>query len=475
MVPPKDRSINKDLTDVRSKLLNLNKRVKQLSDEKGIPTSTTLSKPSEEPVKDIDYEAMRAKLRTVNAYLRKKMDNSAELPTQEAPAQEIVREEVEPQLEEVPDVSEVAAVTEVAQVATPSVSDVEEKTTLDLPDVGEAQELNVNERCGVGLDLGTAYLVASREIEGKKVFVKNERNSFLSVRADKATIDLLERLKIKYAALGDQMYVLGNLALNLANVFNREVQRSMQVGILNPSEAESIPILQLIVKHIIWEPRKPGELCCFSIPADPIDREQDTIYHKGVFEGILRNIGYSPIIIDEGYAVVLSELGYKDFTGIGVSCGGGMVNACAAYRSVPALSFSITRGGDWIDQSAASVLNMPVVKVTTIKEQGMSIKEPNGREEEAIAIYYRNYIRYFLESMSKVFMNSAETPQFNEPVDIVFAGGSSMVKGFLDVVMEEVKAVDLVFPLGQIKMAEDPFTSVSRGCLFNAINSDEES
>ncbi|MBF0521927.1 MAG: cell division FtsA domain-containing protein [Candidatus Omnitrophica bacterium] len=398
---------------------------------------------------------MRDKLKVINQYLRKKL-----APEVVAVAKETVTEEVPDQIMPEPD------------GMAPTLS--EEKTTsISLPSAGEPQEKKAPERLGVGLDLGTAYLVASREVEGSRVFVKTERNAFLSVRADNATKELLEKLRIKYASLGNNMFVLGNLALNLANIFNREVQRSMSVGILNPSESESIPIIKLIVQNILWPARREGEICCFSIPANPIDRNQDTIYHRGVFEGILRTLGFHPIVIDEGYAVVLSELEYKDFTGIGVSCGGGMVNVCAAYRSVPVLSFSITRGGDWIDKSAATVLNIPVSQATTIKEQGMNLKSPKSREEEAIAIYYRNYIRYFLESMAQVFGNSKEPLQFRDPIDIVFAGGSSLVGNFLDVVKEELINVRLGFRVGEIKKSDEPFTSVTRGCLFHAINTEE--
>ena len=402
---------------------------------------------------------MREKLRLINDYLRRRMrGEDVERPLElEVPVKEIVTEftpspieEAEEHIEEEP---------------------VEEKATFELPKAAASRTKKTSERTGVGLDLGTSYIVAAREVEANRVFVKNERNAFLSVRDDASTRELLSKLKIKYAALEDNMYVLGNLALELANIFNRETQRSMSVGILNPSEGQSIPILKLLVENILWAPRSENEVCCFSIPAQPIDREQDTVYHRGVFEGILRGIGFEPLIVDEGYAVILSELEYKDFSGIGVSCGGGMVNICAAFKSVPILSFSITRGGDWIDKSAASVLGVHTSRITLLKEQGVSLKRPKTREEEAIAIYYRNYIHYFLENIAQVFGKSKDTPKFKEPVDIVFAGGSSMVGDFLGVVKEEIKSVNMGFAIGDLKLSEEPFTSVSRGCLFHAINS----
>jgi hypothetical protein len=227
----------------------------------------------------------------------------------------------------------------------------------------------------------------------------------------------------------------------------------------------------MLVKNILWAPRKEKEVCCFSMPAAPIDRDQDTVYHRGIFENLLKEFGFEPMFVDEGYAVVLAELADQDFTGIGISCGAGLVNICAAFKSVPVLSFSISRGGDWIDKSAASVLGIPSSTVTAIKEEGFSLKHPTTREQEAITIYYKGYIQYFLGKMAEVFAKSASAPEFNKPVDIVLAGGSTLVGDFLDVVKDELKNVDLGFTLGKIRVAEDPFTTVCRGSLFYAIYS----
>ena len=459
-----ESNINNDLEDVGARLKKLNARVKSLASGK-MGEAKPQQRPSE-GVKDLSVEQMRDKLRTINQYLRRKLADDSVVPSPEPVVKKTISRET---------ISEDVGEDNFPDTSAPPPQQAQETTTsVSLPSTGSPSvEGPLQERLGVGLDVGTAYLVASREIQGSKVFVKTERNAFLSVRGDQATQDFLKELRIKYASLGNNMFVLGNLAHKFANILNSEVQRTMSMGILNPSESESISIIKLIVQNILWEPREKGEICCFSIPANPVDRNQDTIYHRSVFEGILKTIGYEPVVIDEGYAVVLSELEYKNFTGVGVSCGGGMVNVCAAYRSVPLISFSMTRGGDWIDKSTAKVLNIPITQVTTIKEQGMDLKSPKSREEEALAIYYRNYIRYFLENMAQVFNKAQETPQFSEPVDIVFAGGSSLVGGFIDMVKEELSHVKIGLSIGEIKISDDPFTSVARGCLFQAINNQE--
>ena len=426
MVDKNYDNTDEELERIRDRLLIINKKVKKCSGFQGKPEHNgkisndlnTASSP-----KNASLSEIREKLHTINDYLLKQVNDKETVVVSPKPPH--------------------------------TVSDTFE----ELP-----------ERTGIGLDLGTSYLVTARESRKRTVYTKNERNAFLSVRCDKVTQDLLKRLDIKYVRVNNQLYILGNAALDLANIFTREMQRSMSQGILNPSEAESIPIIKILIENILWSPREEGEACCFSVPANPIDRDQDTIYHRSVFESILKSLGFQPLTIDEGYAVVLSELEDKDFTGIGISCGGGMVNICAAFKSVPVVSFSITRGGDWIDKSAAAVLGISASRVTAAKEHGINIKTPAGREEEAIAIYYKHFIDYFLDSMAQVLYKNSNAPQFKEPVHMVFAGGTTLVGDFLSVVKDRLQNVDLGFDVASIKRAEDPFTSVSRGCLFNAIN-----
>ena len=66
--------------------------------------------------------------------------------------------------------------------------------------------------------------------------------------------------------------------------------------------------------------------------------------------GYFESLGYKAVAINEGLAVIFSELEDQNFTGIGISCGGGMCNVTLAYLSIPSIMFSITKGGDFIDQ-----------------------------------------------------------------------------------------------------------------------------
>lgn len=121
-----------------------------------------------------------------------------------------------------------------------------------------------------------------------------------------------------------------------------------------------------------------------------------------------------------------------------------MFNVCVCYKTIPAVSFSTSRAGDWIDKNVAQVLGIKVNRATAIKEKGISLLSPANREEEAVAIYYRNLITYTLTNIKNKFEKAEQMPAFPEPVDIVCSGGSSLINGFIEVFKEELKK--LSFP-----------------------------
>jgi len=323
---------------------------------------------------------------------------------------------------------------------------------------------------GRGLDVGTANLVsAAQDIEGSVTF-KLQRNVFLDIDADAYTKNMLTRLNVQYVVLAGRMVVVGDPAFELANIFNRETRRPMQRGVISAGENDALPIERLLLEKLLGSPTQPNEVCYFSIPADPIDGEFNVIYHRGVFEGLLRQIGYTPKTIIEGHAVVFAEMSDNDFSGIGISCGGGMFNICVAYKSIPALSFATCRGGDWIDRNVAQVLGIKASRATAIKERGMDLRSPKNREEQAIEIYYRNLIHHTLVQIKERFEKADGMPNFPEPVDIVCAGGTSLIGGYIETFRDEFAKLRFPIPIRTIRLAEDPLYSVAKGCLVAALS-----
>ena len=324
-------------------------------------------------------------------------------------------------------------------------------------------------RPGKGLDVGTANLVCAREQDGS-VVIQAIRNAFLDVQADPFTRNMLARLKIQSIQKDDRLFIVGDTAFELANVFNRETRRPMQNGMLSPAEANALPIERVLLEKVLGAPSTPGERCVFSVPATPVDSTTNVAYHRGVISEMLSKLGYSPFSIQEGYAVVLTELEAQEFTGIGISCGGGMFNVCVSYKSVPVVNYSTSRGGDWVDQNAAAAIGAPASRLCAIKEKGMDIASPQSAEEEAIAIYYRQLVEYTLNTLKLKFESSRELPSFPEPVDLVCSGGSSLAGGFVALFKEQLQKTRFPIKVRDVRLAAEPLNTVSQGCLIAALS-----
>ena len=166
---------------------------------------------------------------------------------------------------------------------------------------------------------------------------------------------------------------------------------------------------------------------CFSVPAAPLGAEESLTYHEVTVKQILSEAGYQSKSINEGLAVIYSELDDSNFTGIGISLGGGLCNVCLAYLSVPVLSFSIPKAGDFIDASAAAVTGERANQIRLVKEDSFHF---NGffadKTQQVIGVYYDDMIRSLVTALKEAFGRTKSVPKFSRPIPIVLSGGTTL-------------------------------------------------
>lgn len=318
---------------------------------------------------------------------------------------------------------------------------------------------------GRAIDVGTTKLISACWTAANEMRFRRERNAFLDLKKCDYTRKMLEHLDVKYSEPNGRIYVAGDAAFEIANVLERNTRRPMSRGVVSATEHDAIAVLKSLIERLVPPARVEDELCVYSVPADPIDADIDGVYHSGVIEQIVKGMGFRPYPIHEGLAVVFSEMENEGYTGIGVSCGGGMFNVCVAYRGVEAVSFSTARGGDWIDEHAAKALGLPAPEVCAAKESGFDLRHANGRVEEALAIYTRNLIRYTLDGLARRFEERDVLPAFGRPVALSLAGGAVLAPGFLDLFREEFGRRSMPFDVAEIRGAPEPLHAVARGGL----------
>jgi len=318
-----------------------------------------------------------------------------------------------------------------------------------------------------GLDVGTMNILSGRQEGAETVFVQ-QRNSFVEIEYSDMAEQMLSRSEVLHIRKDDKVYVVGDDALNFANIFNKETRRPMQHGILSSEEASAIPMIKLITEQVVGEPSKPNERLFYSSPADPIDSPLTTLYHEKTLESMLGDMGYDPEPINEGMAVIYSELADNNFTGLGISFGAGMTNVCLSYYAVPVMKFSIARGGDWVDEQTAQATGTPVDKVTSIKEDDFELdfRTDVGGVEGALAIYYENLLDYVIENIAREV--DEEDVEEGLDVPVVVTGGTSSPNGFEDLFADHLEDANIPFSISGVHSADEPMYSVASGALVAA-------
>ena len=339
-----------------------------------------------------------------------------------------------------------------------------------------------------GLDVGTAFLVAARDIDDSVKYFPM-RNAFFKMPSGGMMSQMLTNMQISYFQPKgkDDLYVLGSEALEFAKRFqNGVLNRPMAAGTINRDETSAIEILRVMFKSVLGNPTEMNnEIVMYSVPADPVDTERDTVYHADVLEIILgkyeddpkseyKGLGYKPFKINEGLAIVFSELANDQYTGLTLSFGAGMCNVCLAFMSAPVMTFSVARSGDYVDNKAAAESGLTSAQICAIKENDIDLRsvDHSKRGHGAIFIYYRNLIRYVVEHICAEFAKTKQGVAFGEAIPIVVSGGTSKVPGFIELFTEVFNdAVEKdKFPLKASKIvhAKDPLNAVALGCYLAA-------
>jgi len=324
------------------------------------------------------------------------------------------------------------------------------------------------EEVGVGLDCGTMNFVAARRTN-KKVVHSRVRDAFLDLPLEHKR--MLKLSNTDHVELDGRLLVIGDKALETANIFNREARRPMSGGVIAAGEVDAQQVISLMMKQILGEPRKEKEKCCYSIPAPAVDVQgSDITYHKAILGKIISELGYTPEAANEALAIVFSECGPEKFSGLGISYGSGMTNVCLSYNAMSALDFSLGKGGDWIDNGAARAVNTTAAKICAIKESGIDTTKPKSREEEAIALFVQTLIDYTIDAFVKHFTKAKSEILVPKPIPIIVSGGTSLAGGFLDKFKERFEIHRSKFPIeiSEIRAADDPMTAVATGLLLLA-------
>jgi len=323
----------------------------------------------------------------------------------------------------------------------------------------------------LGLDIGTSKILAMRK-SGNELLGAAEVNAFIPLPFSRFTQNILLQNKVRYYSDNGHFYVYGNSAEKFASLWNAETRRPMSRGLINPNEPSALTLIKVIIEGLVKKPRSKDkdEVVYFSVPGAPVDSPSDLIYHEALLKDFLESLGYRAKSINEGLAVVFSELEKESFTGIGISAGGGMCNVCLGYLSVPVVSFSVGKAGDYIDRSVGSVTGESATRVKVIKEQSLDLsRSPRDKVEEALHIYYNDVIETLVAGLKEALGRASNMPRLDRPIPVVLAGGTSRPRGFRDRFDKAFRQSGFPLEISEVRLSPHPMEATARGSLLAAI------
>ena len=332
-------------------------------------------------------------------------------------------------------------------------------------------------RRAIGVDIGTGFISCAErdadQIKFRKIrdaFFKLNPSKFLEGAANQFGENMLKNSGAHYVKVDGIIYVLGDDAFKFASLFHQECLRPMSKGVLNPKQPVSNLMVNELVKAIAGRSTNEDDVLYYCVPAEPIDADYDVEYHKQILNGVFEDLGYKNInVMTEGLAIIYSELADTQYTGIGMSFGAGMCNIVYSFMGMPVFSFSLSRGGDWIDAHAAHHTDETHNVVTTIKERaGFSLYDSTNGIQKAISVYYESLLSYVVEQFKELYERTPkkQLPNVTMEMPIVIAGGTSLVVGFVERLRELIDD-DFPVPISEIRHAQQPLFAVSNG-LYQA-------
>ncbi len=320
----------------------------------------------------------------------------------------------------------------------------------------------------LGLDVGTSRIVVAAGPEPHQA--QSQLNAFVSVPYSKMTETILQQNQMVFHRNGKDLFVYGNESERFASFFNTEPRRPMSHGVLNAQELMGQQMIQAIIEQVVPKAHN-REVLCYSIPGKGEGADANLVYHEAVLKTMLTGLGYNAKAINEGLAVVFAELQSENFTGIGISCGGGMCNVCVSFLSVPMLSFSVPKGGDYIDASVAAVANESGTRIRLIKEEELDLsRQPKDKVHSALHIYYDDLVHTLITGLSEALASASNLPKLDRPIPIVLSGGTAKPRGFMQKFEAAAKAGDFPVQISEIRLAKDPLTATARGCYIAAMS-----
>ncbi|RQG99974.1 hypothetical protein [Natrarchaeobius oligotrophus] len=313
-----------------------------------------------------------------------------------------------------------------------------------------------------GLDLGRRTIRVARGDPAEPIVTSTAPVVF-AIDDSHRESDAASPADARSVSRDDTTYAIGSDAIDAADAVDATPRTPFSdEPLLSDDDGAT---LSLVLDVVLESP--DGEQLCYTVPGAPDDDEPWSIDdHCRLVESCLVELGVSPTPIDRGFAVVYDQLEADNYTGLGVCLDGERTNVTLAYYGVPALSFSIPIGDEWVRDRATAELDRDRADVRrALTDFELDPDATTGEIQRALAEAYDDLVERLVDALGRRAVEHELERGLSVPVAVA---GEGAVDGLEYLVGGRFDAAALPFSIRGVRRADEPAESVARGALAAA-------
>lgn len=294
----------------------------------------------------------------------------------------------------------------------------------------------------------------------------------IAVPVDESTLESIDvsNLDLRTVDVDDTTYAVGADADTVADAADDEPRTPLADGTLTAEKASTLaPILEAALDLDAELESADETRLCYAMPGPLEDREGIAETYRDAVESVAadRNVELELTAIDRGFAVVYDQLSEDNYTGLGICLGSRTTSVALVYYGVPALSFALPIGSEWVRDRAAADGGASSEAVADVHETFELDPDAEGEIERALAQAYDALIGDVLETLAE----RADAASVQDGVSVPIAvGGAGAVEGVEYLVAGRFDAAPLPFSIRGARLADEPAASAARGARAAAVD-----
>lgn len=298
----------------------------------------------------------------------------------------------------------------------------------------------------VGLDLSSSHFRSLRRV-GEELVSRQCRAVYVVLKDTAGHRRLLEHAGVRFAECGSDLVLLGETAMEWADMLNLPVVSLLPNGQVPLNDPVARQLLALMVDAVLPLAETAEQKCCFTVPGGHDLTRAFRHYDVRFFQQLVALRGYTPSPISSSRSIVLAEMEQASFSGIGVAVG---ANCC---------EFSVVHLG----QELGFVSTSGIGDSWTSVELG-SLNSASSDESERLQAALLEVLTEAREALEQ----SGSILLLKQPVQVHCAGEFASLPGFLSFFTKAWQAAGWPVAANRIECSSQPAQSVVRGCLIQA-------